>query len=152
MIYYINWSFKRSILSWLEASSWIRWQYFLYQTLEFMLDKFEDTYGSDGKESACNSGELGSIPGLGRSPGEWNGYSLQYSWLENSMDRGAWRATVHGVAKSQTRLSDKHFHSLFSVDWCLGWIFKNSHNWASIWWSSQYLPKRAGCIARRLHL
>ena len=44
-----------------------------------MLDKFEDTYGSDGKESACNSGELGSIPGLGRSPGEWNGYSLQYS-------------------------------------------------------------------------
>ena len=48
--------------------------------LEFMLDKLEDTYGSDGEESACNSGELGSIPGLGRSPGEWNGYSSILDW------------------------------------------------------------------------
>ena len=46
------------------------------------------------------------IPGLGRSPGEWNGYPLQYSFLENLMDRGAWRAIVHGVAKSGTQLSD----------------------------------------------
>ena len=52
--------------------------------------------GSDGKEPACNAGDLGSIPGLGRFPGEGNGYSLQYSCLENSMDRGAWQATVHG--------------------------------------------------------
>ena len=51
--------------------------------------------GSDGKESACNAGDLGSIPGLGRSPGDGNGDPLQYSSLENSMDRGAWRATVH---------------------------------------------------------
>ena len=58
--------------------------------------------GSDGKESACNAGDLGSIPGLGRSPGEGIGYPLQYSGLENFMDRGAWWATVHGVAKSQT--------------------------------------------------
>ena len=58
--------------------------------------------GSDGKESACNVGHLGSIPELGRSPGEGNGYPLQYSGLENSIDRGAWQATVHGVAKSQT--------------------------------------------------
>ena len=58
--------------------------------------------GSDGKESACNSGDLGLIPGLGRSPGEGNDYPLQYSGLENSMDRGAWWAIVHGVAKSQT--------------------------------------------------
>ena len=50
--------------------------------------------GSDGKESACNAGDLGSIPGLGRSPGEENGNPLQYSCLENSMDRGAWGATV----------------------------------------------------------
>ena len=57
--------------------------------------------GSDGKESACNVGDLASIPGLGRSPGEGNGNPVQYSCLENSMDRGAWRATVHGVAKSQ---------------------------------------------------
>ena len=54
--------------------------------------------GSDGKESACNAADPGLIPGLGRSPGERNSYPLQYSCLENSMDRGAWRATVHGVA------------------------------------------------------
>ena len=54
-----------------------------------------------GKESACSVGELGSIPGLGRSPGEGNGYPLQYPCLENSMDRQAWWVAVHGVAKSQ---------------------------------------------------
>ena len=62
--------------------------------------------GSDGKESACNVGDLGLIPGLGQSPGEGHNNPLQYSCLKNSMDRGAWQATVHGVAKSQTRLSD----------------------------------------------
>ena len=51
--------------------------------------------GSDGKESTCNTGDLGLIPGLGRSPGEGNGYLLQYSCLENSMDRGDWWATVY---------------------------------------------------------
>ena len=55
--------------------------------------------GSDGKESACNAEDLGLIPGLGRSPGEGNGYSLQYSCLENSMDRGAWCAIVLGVQR-----------------------------------------------------
>ena len=54
---------------------------------------------SDGKESACNAGNLDLIPGSGRSPGEGNGNPLQYSCLGNSMDRGAWRATVHGVPK-----------------------------------------------------
>ena len=58
--------------------------------------------GLGGNESACNVGDLGLIPGLERSPGEGNGNPLQCSCLENSMDRGAWRATVHGVAKSQT--------------------------------------------------
>ena len=62
--------------------------------------------GSDSKESACNAGDPGSIPGSGRSPGEGNGYLLQYSCLENSMDGGAWQDTVHGVTKSQTRLRD----------------------------------------------
>ena len=62
--------------------------------------------GSEGKASACNAGDLDSIPGSGRSPGEGNGNPLQYSCLENSMDRGAWWATVHGVAKSRTGLSD----------------------------------------------
>ena len=60
--------------------------------------------GSDSKESACNVGDLGLILGLGRSPGEGNGYPLQYSGLENSMD-----CIVHGIAKSRTRLSDIHF-------------------------------------------
>ena len=59
-----------------------------------------------GKESACNAGDLGSIPGLGRCPGEGKGFPLQYSGLGNSMD-----CIVHGVAKSQTRLSDFHFTS-----------------------------------------
>ena len=58
--------------------------------------------GSDGKESACNAGDLGLIPGSGRSPGERNGYPFQYSCLENPMDRGAWWATVHGVTNSWT--------------------------------------------------
>ena len=61
---------------------------------------------SDGKGSAFNTGDLGSIPGSGRSPGEGNGNPLQVFCLENSMDTGVWQATVHGVAKSQTQLSD----------------------------------------------
>ena len=56
--------------------------------------------GSDGKESTCSAGDPGSIPGLGRSAEEGNGYPLQYSCLENPVDRGAWWATVHGVAQS----------------------------------------------------
>ena len=58
--------------------------------------------GSDGKESSCNAEDLDSIPGSGRSPGEGNGKSLQYSCLENPMARVAWKATVNGVTKSQT--------------------------------------------------
>ena len=57
---------------------------------------------SDREESTCNAGVSGLIPGLGRSPGERNGNPLQYFCLENPMDRGAWRATVHGVAESDT--------------------------------------------------
>ena len=60
---------------------------------------------SDSKESTCNA-DLVSIPGLGKSPGDGNGNPLQCSCLENPVDRGAWQATVHGVAKSQTPLSD----------------------------------------------
>ena len=58
--------------------------------------------GSDGKESACNVGDLGSVPRLGRSPGGGHGNPLGYSCLENLMDRGAWQATVHTVTKSRT--------------------------------------------------
>ena len=62
--------------------------------------------GSDSKESAWNAGDLGSIPGLGRSPGEGTGNPLQCPCVENPMDRGAWWATVHGVTTSQTLLRD----------------------------------------------
>ena len=62
--------------------------------------------GSASKESACNVGDLGSIPGLGRFPGEGHGSPLQHSFLENSIDRGVWWATVYGVTKGQTQLSD----------------------------------------------
>ena len=57
---------------------------------------------ASSKESACSVGDLGLIPGWGRSPGEGNGNPLQYSFLENPMDRGAWRATIHRVTESQT--------------------------------------------------
>ena len=62
--------------------------------------------GLDGKESFCSTGDPGSIPESGRSPGEGNGNPLQYSCLENPMDGGAWEAAAHGVTKSRTRLSD----------------------------------------------
>ena len=64
---------------------------------------------SDGKESACNAGDPGSVPASGRSPREGIGYALQYSFLENPMDRGARQATVHGVTESWTQLSNEHF-------------------------------------------
>ena len=71
--------------------------------------------GSEVKTSACNAGDLGSIHGLGRSPREGNGTPLQCSCLENPMDGGAWWATVHGVAKSRTRLSDFTFTFTFPI-------------------------------------
>ena len=90
------------------------------------LKTFKDIYiyiylgfpgSSDGKAIPYNEGDLGSIPGLGRSPGERNGNPLQYSCLENPMDQEAWWATVHQVAKSRTRLSDftsLHFIYIFN--------------------------------------
>ena len=62
--------------------------------------------GLAGKESGCNAGDLASLPGLGRCPGEGNGYPLQYSGLENSMD-----SIVHGVSKTWTQLSDFHYYT-----------------------------------------
>ena len=90
------------------------------------------TAGSDGKESTCSAGAAGdevSIPGLGRSPGERNGYPLQYSCLETSMDRGARRATVHRAAKSRTPLSSAPlsiFTSQTKVKNCLPAFASNS--------------------------
>ena len=92
--------------------------YICFLSLEFCLFKMSCKWnyalgnilgfpgGSEVKASACNAEDLGSVPGSGRYPGEGNSNPLQYSCLENPMDRGAWWATVHGVAKSRTRLSD----------------------------------------------
>ena len=90
---------------------------------------------SVGKESACSAGDLGSIPGLGRSPGEENGNPFQYPCLENLMDRRAWGAAVHGVTKSRTRLSD--WTELNTLQYsCLEnsidrWVWRVKHNWAT---------------------
>ena len=83
--------------------------------------------GSDSKESTCNAGDPGSIPGLGRPPREGHGNPLWYSCLENSMDRGAWWATVHGVTKRHTLLSDWHLPlQLDSQIWASEVVVRNS--------------------------
>ena len=102
---------ERTPISTLPSSIMIEALGYLQMKITF-LDCFEVKSGhsflggSDGKASVYNAGDLGSIPGLGRSPGELNGNPLQYYCLENPRDRGAWQATVHGLAKSRTRLND----------------------------------------------
>ena len=79
--------------------------------LRFRESKQHNPGGSDGQESACNAGDPGSISRSGRFPGEGNGYPFQYFCLENSTDRGTWWAEVHGVTRSQTRLSNTATHT-----------------------------------------
>ena len=98
---------------------------------------------SDGKASAYNAGELGSIPGLGRSPGEGNGHPLQCSCLENPMDGGCWWAIVQAVAKSWTRLSDFTF-TIHWKDWCWSWSSKP----LATWWDEPTHYKRPRCWER----
>ena len=74
---------------------------------------------TDDKESTCTAGDLCSIPGLGRSPGKGNAYPFQYSFPENSMDRGAWRAAVHGVAQSWTRLKRLSMYAQWNSSYVL---------------------------------
>ena len=82
------------------------------QASSYKISKHGDIIGgSDGKESACIAGDPGSVPGSGRSPGEGHRNPIQCSCLENPMDRGAWRATIHGVTKNQTQLSDQYTHT-----------------------------------------
>ena len=91
--------------------------------------------GSDGKESACSAGDPGSIPGSGRYAGEGNGNPLQYSCLENPLDRGAWQATVCGVAKSRTRLSN-----FTLIGMVLNWTFSNKkfHKSKTLFWKKGF--------------
>ena len=109
--------------------------------------------GSVGKEFTCDAGGTGLIPGSGRSPGGGNCNPLQYSYLENPMDKGAWQATVHGVTKSQIRWATKHKHftasqrALYShknfyyiygnfylnIPWIIGIVCKNRYNYGGKW-------------------
>ena len=111
--------------------------------------------GSHSEESACNAGNPGSIPGLGRYPGEGNGYPLQYPCLKNSMDRGAWQATIHGVAKSWSQLSDLtllcwhtpkatvftcNFYRFYTtLKHTAGWV---NANLISLWWNGTIKLKK----------
>ena len=101
---------KPKIYKNLKNTRWLHFFLTIYFYFIYHLSHRGFPGGSDGKESACNAGDSGSSPGLGRSPGEGHGNPLQYSCLENSTDRGAWWATVHGVAKNKTWSSDQHFH------------------------------------------
>ena len=102
----LTWAFTSLIKGFSSSSV----PHFLYKSLRKRVVVWTLVSPISHKVSACNEGDPGLIPGLGRSPGEGNGNPLQYSCLENSMDWGAWWATVHGVAKSRTRLSEFTFH------------------------------------------
>ena len=113
--------------------------------------------GSAGKESACNVGDLGSTPGLGRSPEEGKGYPLLYSGLENSMD-----CIVHGVAKSQTRLSDFRFHFIFTLyPWATGEAPKSNgfpeldymlQHCAKLWTEIKIIKRTVNSMTGRIYL
>ena len=85
--------------------------------------------GSDSKESACSTGDQGSIPGLGRFPGEGNSNPLQYSCLENPMGWGPWQATIHGVTKSQTWLSEFSHSWTFLIKWYQNFCYYGEESW-----------------------
>ena len=95
--------------------------------------------GSISKESACSAGDQGLIPGSGRSPGEGNGKPLQYSCLESPMDKGAWWAILHGVAKSQTRLRD--FTSLYEL-----FVYFGNYALVSLIICKHFLPFHRLCV------
>ena len=102
----------------------------LDMTERLILSGFPD--GLDCKESACNVWDTGSIPGSGRFPGGGNGYPLQYSCLENSMDRGGWWATVCGVTKSQTWLKQLSKQAFKKINEREGWRDYFGHEWGML--------------------
>ena len=97
---------------WTHVSCICRWILYPWATREAPNRILELLRWLSGEESACQAGEMGSIPGSGSSPGKGNGNPLQYSCLGNPKDRGAWRATVHGITKSQTQLGDLNSNNL----------------------------------------
>ena len=109
---FLNVVLDHTFFNFLNSSSWFTMScYFqVYNTVIQFCIYICFPCGSAGKESVCNAGDLGLIPGLGRSPGEGQSYQLQYSGLENSMD-----CRVHGVTKSRTQLSDFHFTSCMYI-------------------------------------
>ena len=109
------------------AIYWIEINWIILPKHEWGFGQLGFPSGSGGKESPHNEGDVGSIPGFGRSPGEGNSYPLQYSGLENSMDRSVWQATDHAVSKSQTQLSNFHFGQL--AGWYLVVTSEPSINW-----------------------
>ena len=121
-------------------------QWFLLFIIFFLLLTLGFPCGSAGKESTFNGGRSGLIPGLGRSPGEGKRDPLQYSWLENPMDRGVWQVTVHGVIKSQTRLKRLSIHTHCLHSGCSQLTFQ--HRWRMLlispyplqfWFFGEYL-------------
>ena len=103
----------------------VQFEAFLYLHPYLWLKGFRG--GSDGKASVCNAGDPRLIPGWGRSPGEGNGHLLQYSCLENSMDREPWWAIVNGVTKTRTLLSDFTFFHFRLKDLAMGSMHKGSN-------------------------
>ena len=121
-------------MTWLDAKLWLNNSFNLF--ISFPLS-------SVSKESACNAGDPGSIPGSGKSPGDRNGNPLQYSCLENPLDRGAWQVTVHGIARVRHDLSTKPPPPFMS--YCVAhWGFpENKHH--NCYWGPELLgPKIAG--------
>ena len=111
-----------------ESALCIRWP--KYWSFSFNISPSNEHPGSSaGKESTCNVGDLSLIPGLGTSPGEGTGNPIQFSSLEIPMDREAWWATVYGVAKSQTWLSNSHTHIHIYVCGCENWTKKKAECW-----------------------
>ena len=101
-----HWSLAVGSCTWFSESLF-HWFWVLTSSSAFSSSFLGNYCGSVGKESTCNAGDPGLIPGSGRSPGEWNGNPSQYSCLENPMNRGAWQATVHGVARVGHDLATK---------------------------------------------
>ena len=98
-----NWAAGATFTALQQTDGGMHWE---FQEFCFGLGVCMAAGGSDGKEAACGSGGPGSIPGSGRSPGKGNGNQFRYSCLENSIDRGGWRAIVHEVTKNRTQLSN----------------------------------------------